>query len=388
MSFEGYDTQICLVSEQTLPNYLGVCFSAPMPRTVHLVVTERMKEKADILEQALKRKGCKVEQHSIPTAGHNEVFNCLCAIGESIQGPVAINVTGGTKVMALMAVEWANMSELETFIFYVDTQQGQILHLAGDMESYPLSCNFSIAEILFAGSGHTIASRDKEAVTQERHALLKKLLGLFLNNQTALKLFNKTATDAKGSYNLCVPWPDRTSSAFEAAMRIANELGKVTCDIPVNITYASEEARQWCNGGWLEEYVKYVLVGMRGKKLIDDYAANITLEYRSHVKGAQKDAVENEIDAAFSRNSVLYLIECKTSDLTKKGKATTMAADAIYKLDSLKKSLGGSFGRGMVVSVFEPREEDKKCAEELRLRLVFGARLLGLEKEICQWIAN
>ena len=137
-----------------------------------------------------------------------------------------------------------------------------------------------------------------------------------------------------------------------------------------------------------EEYVKYVLVGMRGKKLIDDYAANITLEYRSHVKGAQKDAVENEIDAAFSRNSVLYLIECKTSDLTKKGKATTMAADAIYKLDSLKKSLGGSFGRGMVVSVFEPREEDKKRAEELRLRLVFGARLLGLEKEICQWIAN
>ena len=388
MSFEGYDTQICLVSEQTLPNYLGVCFSAPMPRTVHLVVTERMKEKADILEQALKRKGCKVEQHSIPTAGHNEVFNCLCAIGESIQGPVAINVTGGTKVMALMAVEWANMSELETFIFYVDTQQGQILHLAGDMESYPLSCNFSIAEILFAGSGHTIANRDKEAVTQERHALLKELLELFLHNhQSVLKLFNKTATDAKGTYNLCVSWPYDPPAAFEEAMRIAAQLGKVTLSLK-DITYVSEEARQWCNGGWLEEYVKCVLAGMRGKKLIDDYAANITLEYRSHVKGAQKDAVENEIDAAFSRNSVLYLIECKTSDLTRKGKATTMAADAIYKLDSLKKSLGGSFGRGMVVSVFEPREEDKKRAEELRLRLVFGARLLGLEKEINQWIAN
>ena len=64
------------------------------------------------------------------------------------------------------------------------------------------------------------------------------------------------------------------------------------------------------------------------------------------------------------------------------------AAEAIYKLDSLKKSLGGAFGRGMVVSVFEPREEDKKRAQELRLRLVCGTRLLGLEKEISQWIVN
>ena len=385
MSFKGYDIQICLVSEQTLPNYLGACLSDPMPRMVHLVVTERMKEKADILEQALKRKGCKVQQHSIPTAGHNEVFNCLCTISESIQGPIAINVTGGTKVMALMAVEWANMSELETFIFYMDTQQGQILHLAGDMESYPISCNLSIADILFAGSGHNIASKDKEAVTQERHSLLKELLELFLNNQTALKLFNLKAAEALKCP--CVSWPHEPPRAFEEAMRIAAQLGKVTLSLR-DITYVSEEARKWCNGGWLEEYVKCVLAGMRGKKLIDDYAANIELDYRTPIKGTQKDSVQNEIDAAFSKDNQLYLIECKTSDLTRKGKATTMAADAIYKLDSLKKSLGGAFGRGMVVSVFEPREEDKKRAQELRLRLVCGTRLLGLEKEISQWIAN
>ena len=392
MSFKGYDTQICLVSEQTLPNYLGACLSEPMPRTVHLVVTECMKEKADILEQALKRKGCKVEQHSIPTAGHNEVFNCLCDIEGSIEGPVAINVTGGTKVMALIAVEWANMSKLNPFIFYVDTQQRQILHLDKYIKNYPLSCNLSIADILFAGSGHGIAKKNKASTSKEMHASLKKLIELFCKDQSALKLFNKKATDAKGSYNLCVSWPTHKSSTFEAAMCLAKDLGKVTYNIPVNITYASEESRQWCNGGWLEEYVTCILDNMLGKKIIDDYGANIELDYRTHVKGAQKDAVQNEIDAAFSKNSILYLIECKTSDLTGADTATsntrTKASDAIYKLDSLKKSLGGAFGRGMVVSVFEPREEDKKRAEELRLRLVFGVRLLGLEKELSQWIAN
>lgn len=387
MSFEGYDTQICLVSEQTLPNYLGVCLSNPMPRTVHLVVTERMKEKADILEQALKRKGCKVEQHSIPTAGHNEVFNCLCAIGESIQGPVAINVTGGTKVMALMAVEWANMSELETFIFYVDTQQGQILHLAGDMKSYPLSCNLSIADILFAGSGHTIASKDQALVPKQTFASLKQLIELFIQFPRTLKDFNTISGSA--TQDLRAFWvPD---PKLQKAMNIAQELGMVTYT-QNNVTFASEEARKWCNGGWLEEYVKGVLAGMRKKKLIDDFAANIELNYRNHIKGAQKDAVQNELDAAFSKNNQLYLIECKTSDLTGKEQANinirTKATDAIYKLNTLRRNLGGAFGRGMIATVFEPREEDQERAQELRLRLVSGTRLLGLEKDISQWIAN
>lgn len=387
MSFKGYDTQICLVSEQTLPNYLGACLSDPMPRTVHLVVTERMKEKADILEQALKRKGCEVAQHSIPTAGHNEVFNCLCTISESIQGPIAINVTGGTKVMALMAVEWANMSELETFIFYVDTQQGQLLHLTGDMESYPLSCNLSIADILFAGSGHTIASKDQALVPKQTFASLKQLIELFIQFPRTLKDFNTISGSAKQDLRaFWVPDPK-----LQKAMNIAQELGMVTYT-QNNVTFASEEARKWCNGGWLEEYVKGVLAGMRKKKLIDDFAANIELNYRNHIKGAQKDAVQNELDAAFSKNNQLYLIECKTSDLTGKEQANinirTKATDAIYKLNTLRRNLGGAFGRGMIATVFEPREEDQERAQELRLRLVCGTRLLGLEKEISQWIAN
>ena len=170
-------------------------------------------------------------------------------------------------------------------------------------------------------------------------------------------------------------------------MRIAAQLNMVKLSLK-DITYVSEDARKWCNGGWLEEYVKSVLANMRGKKLIDDYAANIELDYRNHIKGAQKDAVQNEIDAAFSKNNQLYLIECKTSDLTKEGKFVSKAAEAIFKLNTLRRDLGGAFGRGMIVSVFEPREEDKERARELGLRLVFGTRLLGLEKEISQWISN
>ena len=388
MSFKGYDTQICLVSEQTLPNYLGACLSDPMPRMVHLVVTERMKEKADILEQALKRKGCKVQQHTMPTAGHNDVFETLCAI--DVQGPVAINVTAGTKVMALIAVEWANLSDHKNFIFYVDTQQGQILHLGKTIKSYSITCNLSIADILFAGSGHTIVSKIKQTITQEMHAFLKEILILFLKDQAALKLFNQKAAEANKE-RLCVSWPQKPPRAFEEAMRIAAQLGKVTLSLR-DITYVSEEARKWCNGGWLEEYVMCVLNNMLKNKLIDDYGANIELNYLTHVKGAQKDAVQNEIDAAFSKKNILYLVECKTSDLTGMNSATsntrTKAADAIFKLDSLKKSLGGAFGRGMLVTVFAPRRVDMKRATELGLNLVYGAQLLGLEKEITQWIAN
>lgn len=388
MAFSGLAEQICLVSGQNLPNYMGVCVSDPRPDRVHLLVTSSMQQQAAILENALKRLGCTVQQHPLASANPEGVFNCLCDIGENLQGPAAINVTGGTKLMALTAVEWAHLSELKHTIFYIDTQQDSIFYLSGGRKPDPLSCQLSIAELLLVGPGHTIVSRDKESISETQHLRLQELLNLFLQNPQALKLFNQVASEAQKQGCLYQNWPYDPPASFKRALSIAEELGKVT--LSQTITFTSEEARKWCNGGWLEEYVKDVLASMRGKKLIHDYAANVELDYRTDVKGSSKDAVQNEIDAAFSQNSMLYLIECKTSDVSKiiRGKeiTRTMAADALYKLDSLKDTLGGTFGKGMVVSVFAPREEDIHRAGERGIRLIYGSELLGLEKNICDWI--
>ena len=57
MKFPKFTHHICLVSEQTLPNYLGTVMPDASPQTVHLVVTDRMKERANILEKALRERG-------------------------------------------------------------------------------------------------------------------------------------------------------------------------------------------------------------------------------------------------------------------------------------------------------------------------------------------
>ncbi len=393
MSLRGAKEQICLVSGQNLPNYMGVHVADPRPETVHLLVTGPMQNQADILEQAVKRLGCTVKQHSLPSANPGDVFECLCAIEEHLHDSAAINVTGGTKLMALAAVEWAHLSEHKPAIFYIDTQQNCIFQLSGEHTQEPLSCRLSIAELLSAGSGYIFSSPEKESFSKERFTCLQELLTLFIQDSHALTLFNKVAKEAKlwGKDLLITNMPCAPSASFTKAMDIAQKLGKVEV-LPERIVYPSQEARKWCNGAWLEEYVREVLASIYDEGDIDDYAVNLELYYRTAVKGSTKDAVQNEIDAAFSKNGMLYLLECKTSVLEQQRDEIrtthTMAAETLYKLDSLKTTLGGTFGKGMVVSVLSPRAEDKKRAQERGLRLIHGAQLLGLKKALCGWITN
>lgn len=127
MNFPQYDHHICLVSEQTLPNYLGTVVPDATPKNVHLVVTDRMKDRADILEKALRFRGYAVTQYPLASQEANDMIDVLDKIYEKTGSSVAINVTGGTKIMALNAVGWANIQDVPPFLFYVDTENRKIL---------------------------------------------------------------------------------------------------------------------------------------------------------------------------------------------------------------------------------------------------------------------
>ncbi len=395
MSIPHHDDHICLVSEQTLPNYLGVLMSDPLPKTVHLLVTSvmRQRSKDSILGEALKRKGCKVEFYHLEDESPSLVFERLCAIEEKLGKSVAVNVTCGTKPMALTAVEWATLSEHRPFVFYVDTVNGKVRHMAGNFENYDLDLKLRIPELLLAGSGHTILDRRNEEPTPERVEVLKELLELFLRDYKALIQFNECAAKAEfkrsaPDYQVnYVPFPDKAAKKFFEALEIAQSQGMLSCAND-SVVFASEETRFWCNGGWLEEYAHAALASLRRRKLVDDYGSNLKLDFTAKVSGVGKDDPQNEIDAAFARDNSLYLIECKTSIMHKKKGAFSKATDAIYKLSSLRRQLGGTFGKGMIVSVFKPDEVDLFRAKELGLKVVHGSKVQGLEGEIAQWIGN
>lgn len=384
MNFPCHAHHICLVSEQTLPNYLGAIVPGASPKKLHLVVTARMNERANILEKALRQRGCDVEQYPLAAPQPDAMMEVLDVIYEKTGTDVAINVTGGTKIMALTAVEWANIQDERPFLFYVDTDSKRILQIGGKQEQFQLNMALKLKELLKVGTGADIFAQDNSALSVKERDSLEQLLQTFLKNKTALGLFNKCSKDAED--NLYTKIPYKCPLEFSRAISIAQKAGKlhVTSD---EIMYESEEARFWCNGGWLEEFVKAKLYGMKGCGLIDDWASNIEIfkEQKSSAKNIRRSPnPQNELDAAFTVDNRFFVIECKTANLAKHGGVST----ASYKLDSLRKNLGGVFSRGMIVSVLDPRPEDIQRCKDLRIELLYGANVLKLEEKLKSWIQD
>lgn len=381
MNFPQYDHHICLVSEQTLPNYLGTVVPDATPKNVHLVVTDRMKDRADILEKALRFRGYAVTQYPLASQEANDMIDVLDKIYEKTGSSVAINVTGGTKIMALNAVGWANIQDVPPFLFYVDTDNRKILQIDGHSSQYELTTKLKLKELLKAGAGANIIKQDNSPVRESD--LLEKLVQVFLKNKTALELFNKRAAEAKGKLYTSMSYGDMPE--FRQALDIAREAKKVQVSAD-NIVYQSEDARFWCNGGWLEDFVKARLFKLQHEEILDDWASNIEL---SNEQGAAKtgkftpDPV-NELDAAFTAANRFFVIECKTANLAKRDGFSR----AIYKLDSVRKNLGGVLSRGLIVSVHEPRSVDIKRCRDLHIELLYGSDVLKLEDNLKSWIRN
>ena len=101
-----FDVHVCLVSDQPTPNFVPVLAQEFRPQEVILVVTPRMKTKANALEKVMRERcGVKVQQIHIEneydTASIGErLFELLVNVDKE---KVALNVTGGTNCMAIGA---------------------------------------------------------------------------------------------------------------------------------------------------------------------------------------------------------------------------------------------------------------------------------------------
>ena len=120
---------VVLVSQQAAPNLLAAMDPSLKPAEVVLVVSNKMKERAVSLERVLKEGG--VRTHRLPLTDEHD-YSALESVllelaaargGESI----ALNVTGGTKLMALAAQSIALAAGWS--VFYVDADTDEVIWL-------------------------------------------------------------------------------------------------------------------------------------------------------------------------------------------------------------------------------------------------------------------
>jgi len=186
---------------------------------------------------------------------------------------------------------------------------------------------------------------------------------------------NYLAQQARG--NLRVQLTDRQidSRSLEALLR-KFEQAQLLQVKGNTLHFASEAARAFANGGWIEHHVYQIVCQVTGPLAIRDKAANLQVQ---DISGQP-----NEMDVAFLARNRLFVIECKTARMD--NPEDLKANDTLYKLVENCRRIGGLGTRGMLATYRPLRESELRLANALQIEVVAGASLARLDEKLKHWV--
>ena len=366
----SFTTQVVIVSDQATPNVLAVMDESIRPKEVILCATDQMRGKAEVLQAYFKRNQIAAWIFDLGNAYDfaqlQDKFLELAVKLAGRKAEVGVNLTGGTKLMTMAAqrVFWDDFS-----CFYINPERNAIQYISekGTPE-YQMKEQLKIRDF-FAIHGYEVTHSEKKKVSDKTRALCRELLRNHQQYASALGTLNYLAGEAAKAKDLTVHnnIPEKSWNL----LKLFQDHGYISYYDDLKIQFADEESRRFCQGFWLEDWVACALEELNRQLVLErqeklqDYASSIRIK-------SQNDA-ENEIDAAFLYRNRLYLVECKTADLSEDVKI----APPLYKLDSLHQ-LPGFFTRMILVSYQALDSHGKQRAEDLRVEVVEPKNLLGL----------
>ncbi|MBE7527280.1 DUF1887 family protein [Betaproteobacteria bacterium PRO4] len=370
---------VCLVSAQAAPNLLPVLDPELKPEEVVLLTSQKMRNTADALRAVFTELG--IRSTIIPLADeHNYQAieeTMLQIAGEREGQEIALNLTGGTKLMALVAQTVAQTADWRSF--YVDADTDSITWLGHrQMAGKKLAEQLRLRHYLKAYGFDLEAAPERPQATREQRDLMQTLINQIGSLETSLTQLNWLTQQAEDGRHLEVKMDahQADSRSLEALLRNFEEAGML--QIKQNtICYPDETARSFVKGGWLELYTYDCVARVTGDLGIRDKAANLTVNNRG---------VKNEMDIALLARNRLFVIECKTARMDKP--QAPKANDTLFKLAEICRRVGGLGTRGMLASYRPVADSERKLAGALNITLVTGRDLIGLPDRIKAWIQS
>ena len=376
----NFDTHLCLVSAQATPNLIPAMDTATAPRRVVLAVSTDMKQRGEWLSLVMRRHRIQVEVLSVPNAydfdGCWELFsNWLVA--QPVE--VALNVTGGTKVMAMAAQDV--FREAGKPIFYVNVADDSLLRLDRGAQPAVLPAKIKLREYL-ESHGYAVEGEIKRPnITAEQRDFVCRLAFESERLGRALGELNWLAQQAKRTLRSPVlDAKSRDSRTLDELLGMFSAAGWLSL-VDNQLVFPSEEARQFVNGGWLEFLIYLSLSSLASEFKFADYAIGLKVI-------APDGKTRNELDGAFLYRNTLHLIECKSANLAASGKVEeSSGTEALYKLDGLR-DMGGLRTKALLVDYRGSlKDADKRRAAQMKLKVISGAQLRDLTGALKGWLA-
>ncbi len=365
-----FNTQIILVSGQMIPNVTPVIDDAIRPNKVILCVSNAMQSRGDSLQAFFQSKRIETEIFSLGSAyDFSELKNRFLELAARFDdnSQVAVNLTGGTKLMTI-AAQFVLGDDFSCF--YVVPDEDNIVMLNTEPgEKYELRNRLNLTDY-FAIHGYRVENLVKQkTVSEQDDRLFKNLLNDYDKYRDSLGLLNYLADQAEKAYSLKIRY--EIAEKDWDIMQLFMDHGAIKYYDDKMIEFANSSSRKFCKGLWLE-MATYQAIKMVDQELsLQDFACSIEITSSSGIK--------NEIDAAFLYNNNLYIIECKTATMTAKG------SDVLYKLDTIK-SYAGMLTRSIVVTFKPLSGYDKGRAADLKIKIIEGLALKNLSKNILKFV--
>ena len=369
------DTHLMLVSEQAAPNLLPALDPVMKPKEAVLLVSQKMIARAQALQAVLQEAGIKT--HTVPLPDEHDMSaleSTLMDMATQREGQsIALNVTGGNKLMALAAQAVAQAAGWPAF--YVDVDTDQVVWIDKTRPNQALTQQLRLRHYL-RGYGVTL----KEGVVRPQpnpawHTLMTDLVLNVGSLSEPIGQLNYLAQEAKSSLRAPLNARQLDSRSLEALLR-KFEQARLLQVKGSSLQFPNESARAFANGGWIEHHVYQTVSQVTGPLAIRDKAANLQVQDMS--------GQPNEMDVAFLARNRLFVIECKTARMD--NPEDLKANDTLYKLSENCRRIGGLGTRGMLATYRPLREPELRLATALQIEVVAGAALARLDEKIKQWV--
>lgn len=347
------DKIVCLVSRQPMANLLPVLMYNP--KKVFLLGTTEEISTAYHLKVLLEEKKIEtVLYDDIRPYDDTKLIDKLTQIIQENPDDIYLNVTGGTKLMAISAYEFFLKNNKP--VFYCNTNDNSIIHLLPEKFIFPLSVDVSIEDYLGV-YGYKIFEEKKFSSELGVTKFLEWLYPDKLNS------FITFADKLRTVVNLNEPRISR---------RIGDYLFEKHFDIARVKHFPSDTilkvSADFFHGNWFEAAVE--------KILLDVLCCNV----KSGVKIISSKGIKNEIDHLLVYNQQLFLFSCKSGKIGKAGMKEHLA-----ELEVLRTLTGGTFGKAFFIFTSEIPEVLENRAKEFNIKPV---PITQLEKFLRDEIKN
>lgn len=368
-------TLLMLVSEQAAPNLLPALDPTMKPKEAVLLVSQKMTARAQALQAVLQEAGIKT--HTVPLPDEHNMAaleNTLMDIATQRDGQsMALNVTGGNKLMALAAQAVAQAAGWPAF--YVDVDTDQIIWLDKTRPAQALTRQLRLRHYL-RGYGFTLAEGiERPQPNAAWQTLLQDLLINVGSLEEAIGQLNHLSQEAQRSLRVNLSPRQRDHHGLDALL-LKFEQAQVLKRQGDALVFATEAARSFANGGWIEHHVYQSVSQVTGDLAIRDKAANLQVLGDS--------GQPNEIDVAFMARNRLFMVECKTARMNNAD--DLKANDTLYKLAENCRCIGGLGTRGMLATYRPLRESEMRLAKALNIEVVASRDLNRLGERLKQWV--